>query len=510
MEGFTPTVDEHSIKVDGTGAATITDLSIQLVPNREIFEDIYPSDDSENDGSDSEDDKTDREEEATRSVTEEINKLSTDLKYEEEMVTSAAARLLLLDNYVSSIQSSRPENLEDCLKDYCTERAKIFENHMASQTKSEDLRKKIRSLEKKKASLGKAARKAQAKLQAAKLKRLAKKNRKLQEVAQEKKRIRDERINFWPKKVYKLIISLDVPSGSTPAQSRRGSMDSLVKVATPSEVTEAVPKSGDVSLLISYITYSASWSPRYDLSLNTVTNSGVLDYCAELKNATSETWRDTKVVLSTSQTTYQGLEDTIPFMQQWHVRLMKNAGNGAALYSHYEQSQKSKNRQVQQAQMLAPRNDLFGLDQPPPNSSIPPMFAMARRMRTQPMQQQAQQMQQTQQMQQPQQMQHPQQMQQALQMQLPVQEQMRLTRQIQPPGTIHNYSENVERAMAGSGMFGSSTFISSCNVSGRSAFGLSILDGTVPLATLDIVCWECLRTIQILRSLQLGLVVPIS
>jgi hypothetical protein len=366
VEGFTPTVDEHSIKVDGTGAATITDLSVQLVPNREIYEEIYPSDDEDDDESESEDDESDKEDETIKSITKEIKELGTDLQCEEEKVNSASARLSMLEHYANSLQKSRPENLEDCVREYRDERAKIFEDQMTAQAKSEDLQKKIRSCEKKKARLGKAAYKAQVKLQAAKAKKLAKKQRKLQEIAQEKKRIRDERIKFWPKKVYKLIISLDAPSESTPATSRRGSIDSLVKVAAPSEATVSeseTSKSGDVNLSISYITYSASWSPRYDLSLNTVTKSGVLDYCAELKNTTSETWCDTKVVLSTSQTTYQGLEDTIPVMQPWHVRLMKNAGNEVALYSHYEQSQKSKNRQVLQLQVQAPRHELFGLDQ---------------------------------------------------------------------------------------------------------------------------------------------------
>ena len=47
--GLTPTADESSIKVDGKGAATITDMAVDLIPNKEIFDDIYPpeSDDSD-------------------------------------------------------------------------------------------------------------------------------------------------------------------------------------------------------------------------------------------------------------------------------------------------------------------------------------------------------------------------------------------------------------------------------------------------------------------------------
>lgn len=39
-----PPADENSIKVDGHGNATITDLSVELVRNPEIFEEIYRSD----------------------------------------------------------------------------------------------------------------------------------------------------------------------------------------------------------------------------------------------------------------------------------------------------------------------------------------------------------------------------------------------------------------------------------------------------------------------------------
>src|SRR5688572_9824911 len=44
--GLSPSVDEHSIQIEGKGAATIADMTVELVPNREIFEEEY-SDDSD-------------------------------------------------------------------------------------------------------------------------------------------------------------------------------------------------------------------------------------------------------------------------------------------------------------------------------------------------------------------------------------------------------------------------------------------------------------------------------
>src|SRR4051794_33492932 len=60
IDGLAPTVDEHSIKVEGTGAATISEVTVDLLPNRDVFEDIYPSDSEEED----DDDESESEDEA--------------------------------------------------------------------------------------------------------------------------------------------------------------------------------------------------------------------------------------------------------------------------------------------------------------------------------------------------------------------------------------------------------------------------------------------------------------
>lgn len=56
--GLTPTMDEHSIKVDGIGSASVTDMTIDLVPNKETFSQAFPVDD-EFEESDIEDDTDD-------------------------------------------------------------------------------------------------------------------------------------------------------------------------------------------------------------------------------------------------------------------------------------------------------------------------------------------------------------------------------------------------------------------------------------------------------------------
>jgi len=67
-------------------------------------------------------------------------------------------------------------------------------------------------------------------------------------------------------------------------------------------------------------------------------STGVLDYGAELKNTTSETWHDAKIVLSTSQTTFSGLSETIPTLNPWPVGLSKGKQNDSTppLFSKLE------------------------------------------------------------------------------------------------------------------------------------------------------------------------------
>ena len=79
ITGLTPTCDEHSIKVDGTGSATITDLTTELVDNPETYLEVYPDED-EDDISDLSDISDDEPEEEGRlqEIKERIEKLQQD------------------------------------------------------------------------------------------------------------------------------------------------------------------------------------------------------------------------------------------------------------------------------------------------------------------------------------------------------------------------------------------------------------------------------------------------
>jgi len=148
----------------------------------------------------------------------------------------------------------------------------------------------------------------------------------------------------------------------TPASSRRGSVDSVTisKGYTPPEKSLSADET-IVSLSVSYVTQEAFWNPRYDLSISSVNKSATITYRAEFGNCTSETWTDARIVLSTSQTSYSGLDDKVPYMQPWLVKLGRYGDQGnAGLMSSFEVNKPSI--KAKQAYKHTNRQDMFGID----------------------------------------------------------------------------------------------------------------------------------------------------
>ncbi|KUJ16627.1 uncharacterized protein LY89DRAFT_782855 [Mollisia scopiformis] len=395
IDGLTPTVDEHSIKVEGTGSATITDVTIDFIANREVYEDIYPSDSE--DESDLEEDDSDVEVDEMKAINEKLKQLNVKILDEQEKINSAAHRLRICDAFGNSVEKNRPppNDLETLIKAYEVERQKIYGAHEKATSEVAKIREEMAKAEKQKLKVAKAVVEANEKSKKEKEKAKEKKLRKKAEISKEKQRIRTERETFWPKKVYCVTINIET-SSFTPGSSRRNSIDGDTIINQPSssglatsefhEPSTKPLKTGEISLSLSYITYSASWAPRYDLSLNSVKLTGLLEYGAELKNTTSETWRDAHVLLSTSQTTFSGLSETIPQLLPWHVRLYKGGRNGdSALFSAHELEAKKKEwNQSTGEQSQKPRWEVFGRDNAVQNAYLAQerQHALTKKMKT--------------------------------------------------------------------------------------------------------------------------------
>jgi hypothetical protein len=120
---------------------------------------------------------------------------------------------------------------------------------------------------------------------------------------------------------------------------------------------------------ISYVTSSAFWSPSYDLQLNTTANTGMLFFDAQLTNNTSEAWKDCKIILSTSQAVFSGLQDDIPKLVPWRIKLVGRGGGGFHGYGGITRSIKEveERRKYQNASASTSQDkhgaDLIGLRQ---------------------------------------------------------------------------------------------------------------------------------------------------
>ncbi|KAG5963518.1 hypothetical protein E4U58_003536 [Claviceps cyperi] len=143
---------------------------------------------------------------------------------------------------------------------------------------------------------------------------------------------------FWPKYCYTVKITLEM-NPDTMFHSRRTSLSSSTTQqppdANPAKAThtknaEAVTPHPQCDLVLSYVTSAAYWVPSYDLQLWTTTAMGTLSFDTELHNWTSETWMNSKVVLSTSQVMFSGLDDAMPTLEPWYVSLVQ----GPPPYGH--------------------------------------------------------------------------------------------------------------------------------------------------------------------------------
>ena len=369
--GLSPTVDEHSIQIEGTGGtATIADMTVELVPNREIFEETYPeeSDDSD-DESDSEYRDSDDEEGAVKEIAEELKVLNLQVSETTETKNSAVERLATLDRYAQSATAEHLNHQEvtQLNKTYEDERASIFKVHVAATSKLLELEKQIKRKENQKVRAGKEAKKREEKVAKQKAKDRRRRELQKEEKRKEAKYAKQERLRYWAKKVYKVTLLLESSSLDTPGSSRRNSLDTITLASSPRPDQKALKSTGvelsapqaPISLLLSYVTKEAGWSPRYDIRISSLQKTATIIYRTEFLNRTSETWKDAKLSFSTSQTSYQGLDDVVPFMHAWRIKLARHVSGDGGLLSPEEAQMTRNGRPVVEA---FDRADLFGLN----------------------------------------------------------------------------------------------------------------------------------------------------
>ncbi|KAH8168592.1 mucoidy inhibitor A [Sarocladium implicatum] len=343
IAGLTPTVDKDSVKVEGSGLAVITDISVTKENNPEEFIDIYPEFDKagiwDNLPEPVSDEGTFDE---ALNVLEDIPQLKDyklrlasaqdEVTAAREAVESANARLKVLDNFSNSVVGRKGPSVDisQFMGTYGTERESAFRAKQQAEKKIRELQTQVREYELKvekfkarqdyeRAVAAREARRRKAEEVVAK----EKEDRRKRLDVEKKARRRQELLGFWPKYVYNVCITLDA-NPNTPMSSRRNSTSSHFEpVKSPVSRSEGGTEATlYCDLVLSYVTTSAFWAPSYDMQLSTTTNAGTLLFDAQLHNSTSETWKDCHVTLSTSQATATSIEEPIPALVPWHIRLI--------------------------------------------------------------------------------------------------------------------------------------------------------------------------------------------
>ncbi|KAK6520252.1 hypothetical protein TWF506_000530 [Arthrobotrys conoides] len=337
IKDLTGYCQEHSIKVEGKGDAIITDMVVETVwftrpPGQGLFgqraQPLFPDDSSESEDSESESEsELDPEEDPAfaeiRQIDKEIKEIRASGQDAAEELKNAEVQLGALEKYGSTITAevAAPETMTQFLDAYQESRKILYKQHKAAKATLEKLEKALISKQKERAKKLKGPTAAKLKAGRNKAKSRAKKT----EEKREKREQKDAEKRLRPGNSYRV----------------------KVMVETNSE-TEA-------SLTLKYLVYNAKWYPRYDLRLDSTSNTGQIVYRAHFENKTYETWRDAKITFSSSAQTFGGLREVVPVMTPWTLSLQKgfnrfagDSDNTAGLYSIKEQ------------QALAKKGVLFG------------------------------------------------------------------------------------------------------------------------------------------------------
>ncbi|KAL5332380.1 hypothetical protein BJX70DRAFT_393028 [Aspergillus crustosus] len=326
--GLDPRLNRDSIRIEGSGPATITDIQTSFIPNREGFNDPHPSQSDDDDESASEEEEYGSEDEdclddlELYEIYNEIAQVTTKLEMARNDINASTAVLNLLNGYGKGLTTEENRDMgkfNEFLAMYAARREGEAERHhhatVQVNTCERELKQLRKQFERRKTRYLKERRAASKAIrvrneQRAKARALKKKQR-------EQKRL--ERRSFWMAKVGQVVVSLDSnTAGFTPGSSRRSSIVEKAIDTLTNETQDPI----DVTLRLSYIVPMKSWSSRYELRMNSPSSSARMTYRAEFNNTSTETWRDTRVTLSTSQASFSGIGARIPSLDPWNIKLV--------------------------------------------------------------------------------------------------------------------------------------------------------------------------------------------
>ncbi|PYH79448.1 hypothetical protein BO82DRAFT_242041, partial [Aspergillus uvarum CBS 121591] len=374
IHGLDPLTDFDSIRIEGSGPACVTDFQTEIVKSRlyALEANEAEQDESSSDSSSSEDDEAGDE-------PEELRLVRAELRTAKEKAALAGIRRDVAGSLIDFLQEQKrgsPQQPVEVWKvgefmDLFNARGKEEgERHYRAVVEVEEAEEEVARLKGKVQKVEKRVFKEKRKQEAAREKeRQARKKEKMQR-KERRDRLEKEQKSFRKNRVGEVVVHLDGEASFADGEGDEGEGK----------------KQGDnsVMLRLSYVVAGPSWVPRYDLSINTPASSAKMVYRAEFRNACSETWRDARVTLSTSQASFSGLGERIPSLQVWQLIVQAANNNKNQEQTSWEDILRSKPEQrhlmpVQtlqktlcQQQTRNPADGLFGQAAAPPPPPPPP------------------------------------------------------------------------------------------------------------------------------------------
>ncbi|PLN80173.1 hypothetical protein BDW42DRAFT_201344 [Aspergillus taichungensis] len=330
--GLDPRVDTNSIRIQGSGPATITDIQTGVVPRTDESPDLSDSESStsSSDESDS-DDANDGESEALGKIETEIVRLEASLARARALKRVGPSVMNMLDEYGKRLapETAASEQVGSFLALYEEQALRCVERQCEGEAAEGRAERELMRLKGRRERMRKRMLRSRVSAGREKKKRRARKESLRAQRARERAFRAEKKRAFWTDRVRKVVVSLD--RHVVPLRSRASSTTTTTSATA---ATDKVDKDMDISLQLSYVVELAKWSPRYELSIDTPKSTARLTYRAEFVNATSETWKDTHVTLSTSQAAFSRPDEPLPALVPWQVKLHETASDASSNHKH--------------------------------------------------------------------------------------------------------------------------------------------------------------------------------
>ncbi|RAL09758.1 uncharacterized protein BO97DRAFT_407515 [Aspergillus homomorphus CBS 101889] len=390
IHGLDPKTDFDSIRIEGSGPACVTDFQTEVVRSRLFLgekdgEDGSCSDDDEEGSSDEEDEEEEPEE---------LRLVRTELGAAKERLALAGVRRDVSGSVIAFLEEQRrglvvnqsgsgwerqqQQQVEvwkvgEFIDVFNKRGSEEGEKHYRAGVEVEEAEKVVERLTLKAEKVERRVYKEKRKREAAR-----EKERRVREAGKMQRRERKERLEREQKQFRKAVVGEVVVH-------LEGDASSTVEDGDEDDNHNTTTSKSNVMLRLSYVVAGPTWMPRYDLSINTPASSAKMVYRAEFRNACSETWREARVTLSTSQASFSGLGECIPSLKAWQLTVEADNKNQEQiswekiLRSGPEQPPivqplklfRPQQQQQQQRQQPVTGSSLFGVANVQPNSQQP-------------------------------------------------------------------------------------------------------------------------------------------